>query len=77
MQEEIQRIWQREKRTVVFVTNNIEEAIFLGDRVALLTPRPGRLKEEWPVDLPRPRGYTDPAFLAFRREISERYDLAL
>jgi NitT/TauT family transport system ATP-binding protein/sulfonate transport system ATP-binding protein len=77
MEKELLAIWEKEKRTVVLVTNNIEEAIFLGDRVALLTQRPGRLKAEWPVDLPRPRGYTDPAFLAFRREISERYDLAL
>jgi NitT/TauT family transport system ATP-binding protein/sulfonate transport system ATP-binding protein len=77
MEKELLAIWEKEKRTVAFVTNNIEEAVFLGDRVVLLSRRPGRLLREWPIDIPRPRGYTDPAFLALRREISELYDLAL
>jgi NitT/TauT family transport system ATP-binding protein/sulfonate transport system ATP-binding protein len=76
MEKELLAIWEKEKRTVVFVTNNIEEALYLGDRVILLSRRPGRLKKEWPIDLPRPRGYTDPGFLARRREISDLYDLA-
>jgi len=55
LQEELLRIWEDEKKTVVYVTHSIEEAIVLGDRVALMTARPGRIKNIYPVDLPRPR----------------------
>ncbi|MBI4587702.1 MAG: ABC transporter ATP-binding protein [Candidatus Rokubacteria bacterium] len=54
-QEELLRIYDRVKKTVVFITHNINEAIFLGDRVAVMTFRPGRIKEVVGVDLPRPR----------------------
>lgn len=77
MQEEIQRIWQKEKRTIIFVTNNIEEAIYLGDRIILLSNRPATIKEIYNINLPRPRNTIDPEFLAIRREISENTDLAL
>ncbi|WHH60939.1 ABC transporter ATP-binding protein [Petroclostridium sp. X23] len=77
MQEEIQRIWQHEKRTIVFVTNNIEEAIYLGDRIVLLSNRPATIKKIYNIDLPRPRNTIDPEFLSIRREISENTDLAL
>ena len=77
MQEEIQRIWQQEKRTVIFVTNNIEEAIYLGDRIILLTKCPARIKRVYDINLPRPRDTIDPEFLAIRKEISENTDLAL
>jgi NitT/TauT family transport system ATP-binding protein len=49
------RIWEDEKKTVVYVTHSIEEAIVLGDRVVLMTARPGRVKNIYPVNLPRPR----------------------
>jgi NitT/TauT family transport system ATP-binding protein len=55
MQEELLRIWEEEKKTVVYVTHSIEEAILLGDRVVLMTARPGRIKSIYPVNLPRPR----------------------
>lgn len=55
MQSELLRIWRETKKTVVFVTHQIEEAVFLSDRVLVFTVRPGRLKEEVVVDLPRPR----------------------
>lgn len=55
MQLELQQIWEKEKKTVVFVTHSIEEAIALSDRVVVMTARPGTIKEEVLVDLPRPR----------------------
>jgi NitT/TauT family transport system ATP-binding protein len=55
MQEELTTIWQRHKRTVLFVTHDIEEAVYLSDRVIVFTARPGRLKADLRIDLPRPR----------------------
>jgi NitT/TauT family transport system ATP-binding protein/sulfonate transport system ATP-binding protein len=77
MEEEIQKIWQKEKRTVIFVTNNIEEAVYLGDRIVLLTNRPARIKRIYDIELPRPRRTTDVDFLKIRRQIADDTDLAL
>jgi NitT/TauT family transport system ATP-binding protein len=55
MQIDLQNIWQASRKTVVFVTHSIEEAVFLSDRVIVMTPRPGRVREVVAVDLPRPR----------------------
>jgi NitT/TauT family transport system ATP-binding protein len=55
MQEEVTRLWERTRKTIVFVTHDIEEAVFLGDRVVCLSARPGRIREEVKIDLPRPR----------------------
>jgi len=56
MQEELLRIWTDLRKTVIYVTHSLEEALLLGDRVVLLTARPGRVSEIFPVDLGRPRG---------------------
>jgi NitT/TauT family transport system ATP-binding protein len=77
MEEEIQRIWQTEKRTIIFVTNNIEEAVYLGDRIVLLSNRPASVKQIYDIDLPRPRDTVSPEFLRIRKEISDNTDLAL
>ena len=58
MQEEVTRLWERTRKTIVFVTHDIEEAVFLGDRVVVLTARPARVREEVRIDLPRPRDLT-------------------
>ena len=55
MQEEVTRIWERTRKTVVFVTHDIEEAVFLGDRGIVLSARPGRIREDIRIELPRPR----------------------
>lgn len=77
MEDEILSIWSKKKRTVIFVTNNIEEAIYLGDRIILLGGKPTGVKKEYIPDLPRPRNQTDDAFLKLRNEIAENTDLAL
>jgi NitT/TauT family transport system ATP-binding protein len=57
MQVELLRIWQHAKKTVLFVTHQIDEAIYLSDRVIVMTRRPGRTKRIFTIDLPRPRDY--------------------
>jgi NitT/TauT family transport system ATP-binding protein len=58
MQEELTRLWERTGKTIVFVTHDIEEAVYLGDRVVVLTARPARIREEVRIALPRPRDLT-------------------
>lgn len=77
MEQELRSIWEKEKRTVCFVTNNIEEAIYLGDRVVVMSAMPGKVKTEYNIDIPSPREYTHPSFLALRKQISEDTDLVL
>lgn len=77
MEEEVIKIWQKEKRTVIFVTNNIEEAVYLGDRIVLFSERPARIKEIYKNDLPRPRDMVSPEFMKLRGTISDNSDLAL
>jgi NitT/TauT family transport system ATP-binding protein len=69
LHDELERIWAETGRTIIFVTHNVREAIRLGDRVALLTFRPGRVKREFPVDLPRPRVLEDVHVAHAAREI--------
>lgn len=74
MEEEVEKICAKEKRTVVFVTNNVEEAIYLADRILLLTNCPATIKKEYVVDLPRPRSYVAPEFLELREQITADMD---
>ncbi len=69
LHDELERIWSDTGRTVIFVTHNVREAVRLGDRVVLLTFRPGRVKTEFPVDLPRPRSLEDPAVALAARDV--------
>jgi len=55
LQEQLLRLWERERKTVVFITHSMEEAVMLGDRVMLMTPRPGKVKEMIDIPLKRPR----------------------
>lgn len=75
MQDELLRVWQRDRTTVLFVTHSADEAVFLADRVAVLAPRPGRLMGVVTVDLPRPRDRTSAAFGALHREVLDLHTL--
>jgi NitT/TauT family transport system ATP-binding protein/sulfonate transport system ATP-binding protein len=74
MQEMLLGIWERDQKTVLFVTHDIEEAIFLGSRVIVMSARPGRIKAEITVDLPHPRSYkikTTPEFVQLKERLVE------
>jgi len=67
---DIQAIHAARKQTILFVTHNVREAVCLGDRVLLFSPRPGRIRREFKVELPRPREFNDAALAALSREIT-------
>jgi len=72
MQELLVNLWQRTPKTIVFVTHDIDEALFLSERVYIMTARPGRIKQVLDVDLPRPRSLdllTAPTFIAMKRTV--------
>ena len=67
---DLQRIWQERKKTIVLVTHNVREAVCLGDRVALMSPSPGRIREEFAVKLPRPRDINTAEVAALAQRIT-------
>lgn len=74
MQELLVTIWQRTPKTILFVTHDIDEALFISDRIYIMTARPGRIKQMMDVQLPRPRTYelvTDPQFVRQKRMVFE------
>jgi NitT/TauT family transport system ATP-binding protein len=72
LHEELERIWRDRRMTVIFVTHNSREAVRLGDRVVVLTSRPGRVAADIKVVLPRPRRMDSPELAALAEEIGER-----
>ncbi|EGY25522.1 ABC transporter family protein [Desulfovibrio sp. A2] len=72
LEDELIRIWKELGSTVAFITHNIEEAIYLAERILILSPKPSTIKEEVIVDLPRPRQYDDPEFVRLREYVTER-----
>ena len=72
MQRWLLEVWEGARRTVLFITHDIDEAIFLGDRVLVMSARPGHIKFDEQVPLPRPRSadlVTDPTFIALKRRL--------
>ncbi len=67
---DIQRIWQDRKKTIVFVTHNVREAVCLGDRVVLFSPHPGRIREQFKINLPRPRDINSVTLAQYATEIT-------
>lgn len=71
LQDEILRIWQERKTTIVFVTHDIDEAIYLSDRIVIMSPRPGKIQEVINVPIGRPRGRNHSDFFHLRSKILE------
>jgi sulfonate transport system ATP-binding protein len=71
LEDELIRLWEKLKITVIFVTHNIEEAVYLADRILILSSKPTSIKGDIEVPLPRPRDYLDPEFIAIRRTVTE------
>lgn len=72
LEDEVIRLWKELGSTVVFITHNIEEAVYLAEKVLILTNKPAKIKEEVMIDLPRPRDITDPKFIEYRNYITEK-----
>lgn len=72
LEDEVIRLWRTLDSTVVFITHNIEEAVYLAERVIILSNKPANIKEEVFIDLPHPRDITDPKFIEYRNYITER-----
>lgn len=74
LQHELLRIWREQQRTVVFITHSVNEAIFLADRILVMSARPGKIKAEWQVEEPRPRDMTSEKLLQLERQIYSLLD---
>jgi NitT/TauT family transport system ATP-binding protein len=69
LQKELLDIWDKTKKTIIFITHSVDEAVFLADRIIVLTPRPGRICQIFPVELHRPRDRTSVEFAQVRRQV--------
>jgi sulfonate transport system ATP-binding protein len=71
LEDELVRLWEHLKSTVIFVTHNIEEAVYVSERVLILSNKPAKIRAEVKVDLPRPRSLIDPRLVKIRKEVTE------
>jgi sulfonate transport system ATP-binding protein len=69
LQQELLRIWQQERLTVILVTHDVEEAVYLGDKIVIMHPRPGRIQEVIPAPFPHPRNKAHPEFVALKQQV--------
>jgi ABC-type nitrate/sulfonate/bicarbonate transport system ATPase subunit len=75
MQQELEKIWEREGIAMIMVTHDIEEAIYLGDKVVIISCRPGKIKRIIPVPLPRPRDRDSSEFIRIKEEVFKEFHL--
>lgn len=75
MQDEVSSIWERKKKTILFVTHDIDESVFLADRIVIMTPYPGKIKSIINVPLARKRDRTSPDFLAIRDKVFAEFEM--
>lgn len=71
LEDELIRLWQKTHTTVIFITHNIEEAVYLSDRILVLTNKPTKIKQSLSNDLPRPRKVSEPEFIKLRNEVTD------
>lgn len=71
LEDELISLWQKLKSTVLFITHNIEEAVYVAERILVLSCKPTKIKAEIKVDLPRPRDFMDPEFVRIRKEVTD------
>ncbi|MDR3319411.1 MAG: ABC transporter ATP-binding protein [Desulfovibrio sp.] len=71
LEDELVNLWQKLKSTVLFVTHNIEEAVYIAERILVLSDKPTKVKAEITVDIPRPRNFLDPKFMEIRHHVTE------
>jgi NitT/TauT family transport system ATP-binding protein/sulfonate transport system ATP-binding protein len=76
VQDKLLELWQRNSATMILVTHDVDESIYLSDRIAIMTPRPGRISELLEIHLPRPRHRGGTEFMALRGSILEKLHLA-
>jgi len=77
LQEELIHIWESEQKTIIFVTHNVDEAVFLADRVVVLSKGPGRIVKTFNIELDRIRDRSSPEFLELKKEITSLLDVEL
>ncbi|MDD3135154.1 MAG: ABC transporter ATP-binding protein [Methanoregula sp.] len=75
LQHDLVDIWEKTKKTILFVTHSVDEAVFLADRIVVLSPRPGRICENIPIEQPRPRDRTSVEFAQVRRHVLDLISL--
>ncbi len=76
LQDKLLELWEKNRTTMVLVTHDVDEALYLSDRIVIMTPRPGRISEILSVPLARPRARSSPDFMALRSKILEKLHLA-
>lgn len=76
LRAELEEIWEKTGKTVLYITHSVEEAIYFADRVVVMAENPGRIKEIIPIDLPRPRNIEGEKFMALRKRILEQVQLS-
>ena len=72
LEDEVVRLWKTFNSTVIFITHNIEEAVYLADKIIILTNKPAKIKEELYIDMPRPRDITSEKFINIRKHVTDQ-----